>query len=206
MKAHRVTGFCFWAVFLLFAAAAAFSGHACPVEDPLLTQWNEFSKKPESKRLMAWLRLQAQSRLTGKRCDERLDVSPPAYFGTLGVFITLQKKNRVRGCFGSFSHSSTDIEMLLRDYLTGALTRDLRHDPLDIAEFADTDIILTVTSAPCAVEDPGSVDLRRCGIVIVCGGEHAVFVPAEIRSLSSIEKITAGKTCQISAFNAVTIR
>ncbi len=205
MKAAR-TGGLVMALFFFFAAGGDVSGGASPAEDPLLAEWNEFSKQPECKALMAWLRRQALSRLTGARCDDRLTVSTPDYFGKLGMFITLQKKKKVRGCYGSFSHGIDTIEPLLRDYLAGALTRDLRHEPLDIAEFPDTDIILTVTSAPFAIDDPGSVDLRRYGIVVACGDDHAVFVPAEIRSLSSLEKITAGKSCQVSSFAAVTIR
>jgi AMMECR1 domain-containing protein len=194
------------AALIALAAVMAFTGQSFTTEEPLLSQWNEFSKKPESKRLVQWMRRQAQSRLVGTRCEERLMVKAPAFFGKLGIFITLQKKKKVRGCFGSFSHGTADIELLLKDYLTGALTRDPRHAPLDISEFADTEIIITVTSAPFAIDDPRSVDLRHCGIVLACGGEDAVFVPAEIRSHSYIDRIITGKTCQFSAFDAVTIR
>jgi AMMECR1 domain-containing protein len=194
------------AALIALAAVTAFNSQSYPADDPLLSKWSEFSKKPESKILMQWLRRQAQSRLIGTQCEGRLEVKAPDFFGKLGVFITLQKKKKVRGCFGSFSHGTADIELLLRDYLTGALTRDPRHDPLDIFEFTDTEIIMTVTSAPFAIDDPGSVDLRHCGIVLACSGEDEVFVPAEIRSLSYFEKIIRGKTCQYSAFEAVTIR
>jgi AMMECR1 domain-containing protein len=198
----RYTG----AALIALAAVMPFTSQSYPVDDPLLSQWSEFSKKPESKKLIRWLRRQAQSRLIGTRCEERLEIKAPAFFGRLGIFITLQKNKKVRGCFGSFSHSTADIEILLRDYLIGALTRDPRHDPLDISEFDDTEIIMTVTSAPFVIDDPGSIDLRRCGIVLACGADDAIFVPAEIRSLSYFEKITTGKTCQFSAFDAVTIR
>lgn len=176
------------------------------VEDPMLEQWAEFSKKPECGTLVSWLRCQARSRLAGVPCREILGVATPPFFGRLGIFITLKKGTRVRGCYGAFYHGTADIETLLPDYITGALTRDPRYEPLDISEIEDTDIIMTITTPPFPVDDYTSIDTRRYGIVLMCGEHTAVFVPAEIRSASYIEKAMAGKACQVSAFKGVTIR
>jgi AMMECR1 domain-containing protein len=176
------------------------------IEDPMLEQWTEFSKKPDCSKLVSWLRCQARSRLTGMPCKKMLSVTTPPFFGRLGIFITLKKGSKVRGCYGAFSHVSADIETLLSDYIIGALTRDPRYTPLDISEFDDTDIIMTITTAPSPVDDYTSVDTHRYGIVLVCGENSSIFVPAEIRSASYIKKAIAGKTCQVSAFKAVTIR
>jgi AMMECR1 domain-containing protein len=156
---------------------------------------------------MKWLRQQAGERLTGSTPGTSPKIETPPFFGNLGIFITLKKGKKIRGCYGAFYHSYTDIGGLLADYLAGALTRDHRYPPLDIAELPDTEIILTVTSMPLPVSDLGTVDLHRYGILMVCDGdETAVFVPAEIRTVSFIERFSRGKTCQISAFRAVTIR
>jgi Uncharacterized conserved protein len=183
-----------------------FSRGSLAMEDPMLEQWSDFSRKPECIKLVEWLRCQARSRLTGILCENTLNVKTPPFFGRLGIFITLKKGKIVRGCYGAFSHGSADIETLLSDYIAGALTRDPRYKPLDVSELADTDIIMTITTPPSSVHDYKSIDTHRYGIVLICGGDTSIFVPAEIRNASYIEKITAGKSCQVSAFKAVTIR
>jgi len=139
-------------------------------------------------------------------CHEVLAVSTPPFFGKLGIFITLKKGTKVRGCYGAFFHGSADIEALLSDYIAGALTRDPRYKSLDVSEIEDTDIIMTITTAPSPVDDYRLIDTSRFGIVLVCGEQTTIFVPAEIRSAAYIEKAIAGKTCQVSAFKGVTIR
>ncbi len=190
----------------MLLAFMAFPLESQSVEDPLLSEWNDFSGKPESKKLLKWLRCQAGARLTGTQCSTRFDAAMPGYFGRLGIFVTLKKGNRVRGCYGAFSHSIADAGSLLADYLTGALTRDPRYDPLDVSELADTRIIITITSQPFAVNDLASIDVRSFGIMLLCENETTVFVPAEIKNMSYIEKKLKGSSCQISTFKAVTLQ
>jgi AMMECR1 domain-containing protein len=183
------------------------TGISSSVQDQMLEQWEEFSQKPESKQLIQWLRCQARAKLTGTVCGEQLKATLPSYFGRLGIFITLTKGKKVRGCYGAFSHTCTDIKELLLDYLSGALTRDARYEPLDTGELETTSIILSITSPPQAVTDLDSVDVHRYGISVNCGeGIVSVYVPAEIRSTEFLQKRVMGKECQISAFRAVTIR
>ncbi len=187
-------------------AAMAFPQEFQPGDDPLLSEWRDFSGRPECKKLLQWLRCQARARLTGTRCGERFVAATPDYFGRLGMFVTLKKGSRVRGCFGAFSHGITDAGSLLNDYLVGALTRDPRYNPLDVAELADTRIIITVTSQPLTVNDIDSIDVRNFGITLMCGNETTVYVPAEIKSTSYIKKRIRGSACQTSMFRAVTLQ
>jgi len=177
------------------------------LEEQPFDAWSEFSTKKECKQLMGWLRQQAGERLTGATLSTYPEIQTPPFFGSLGIFITLKKGKKVRGCYGAFSHSSVKICELLSDYLAGALARDPRYPPLDVAELPDTDIILTLASMPSPVSDLCAVDLHQSGILMLCDGdENAVFVPAEIRTVSYIERFMKGRTCQISAFRTITIR
>jgi AMMECR1 domain-containing protein len=188
-------------------AALCIVGAALPAEDPDLAGWREFSRKPESRSLVRWLKCKAESRLTGSPCREKLARSVPPYFGKLGIFITLAKGKKVRGCFGAFDHKAPDLEALLYDYLDGALSRDPRHPPLDVSELPVTNFIITVTAPPSQAADVSSIDFTRYGVSFACdNGETGVFVPAEIKSAAYIERLVAGKICQISVFEAVTIR
>ena len=176
-------------------------------DDPMLARWSDFARGRESGEMLRWLRTRARAHLTGEGEREALRITPPLFFGRLGVFVTLKNKHGVRGCYGAFSHRTDDIAVLLADYLAGALTRDPRYDPLDISELANTDIILTVTSPPFAVSDVHGLNVKEYGFMLQCGnGETHIFVPAEIRQIAYIERIAARASCQVSAFRAVTIR
>ncbi|TFH43708.1 MAG: AMMECR1 domain-containing protein [Chrysiogenales bacterium] len=177
------------------------------MDDPMLVEWSDFTTRPESRELVRWLRSRALDRLTGCGREEKLTITPPRYFGRLGIFVTLKRGTMIRGCYGAFSHGTSDIASLLSDYLTGAMTRDPRYKPLDISELAETDIIMTVTSPPFAVNSLYDLDAGYYGFLLQCpNGEISIYVPAEIRQISYIERKARDGSCQISAFKAVTIR
>ncbi len=194
------------ALCIILVAFVAYQVKSGPSEDPLLSEWRDFSGSPECLKLLDWLRCRARAQLTGTACNDRYYGSLPRYFGQLGMFVTLTKGKKVRGCYGAFSHSITDGESLLSDYLTGALTRDPRYQPLDISELRETRIIITITSQPFPVDDPGSIDLRHYGVMLQCGNRATIFVPAELKSIHCVEKIMRDHSCQVSGFKAVTLQ
>lgn len=190
---------------LLMLLVASYQSYS--FEDPLLDEWRAFSRGLDSKTLISWLRCKARSMIEGTVCTEQGISEIPGYYGRLGIFVTLKKGKAVRGCYGAFYHSSTDIHALLSDYLAGAMTRDPRYKPLERSELDSIEIIITITTAPYAVPDIESVDLYRQGIVATCdSGESIVFVPAELRDHSHLRNAMKGKSCQAAAFNAVTLR
>ncbi len=194
------------ALCIILVAFVAYPGKSGSAEDPLLSEWRDFSGRPECLKLLDWLRCRARAQLTGTACNDRYKGSLPRYFGQLGMFVTLTKGKKVRGCYGAFSHSIIDGESLLSDYLTGALTRDPRYKPLDISELGEASIIITITSQPFPVDDPASLDLRHYGVILQCGNSATIYVPAEIKSIYCLEKIMRGNSCQVSGFNAVTLQ
>ncbi len=176
-------------------------------DDPL-REWAAFAGSPESRELAAWMRCVAGGRLRARECTRRLPVAVPAYFGRMGLFITLVRKAKVRGCFGAFHHKSDDAELTLREYITGALFSDPRHPPLDESELPDTAIILTIAGELVPVDDINRVDFSRYGLMISLDtGERIVLVPSEIRSRDRLDRIIGtGTVVQCAAFRAVTIR
>lgn len=156
---------------------------------------------------MKWLRENAVSIQKKEKNYEPLPVQLPAVYGRSGLFITLMKKGKVRGCFGAFDHSETDFEVMLRDYLKGALSYDPRYKPLEKHDLEETEIIVTVASFPEHVESLNKVDISRSGVLIECDDSAAtVIVPAEFRTSSRLNWNNRYTNCRISSFRAVTIR
>ncbi len=182
-----------------------FASYSLP--DPALEEWRDFSHTAESGRLVEWLRCRARAMLAGNNCTGRLKAGTPQFYGKLGIFVTLKKGKTVRGCYGAFFHSAPGITDILADYLSGALTRDPRYKPLGLSELEHTEIIITIASQPHAVYDPDSIDTLRYGIALTCGdGAVTVYVPSELRGVQDLRKYYREKECQVSVFEAVTIR
>lgn len=171
-------------------------------------EWGRFSNSGDAKKLLSWVRCRMDEILGGSQCLTKLDITVPPYYGQYGLFVTLMKNNKVRGCFGAFSHRSHDFEATLRDYLTGALKRDARYCPIERSEAADTRIIITVAGEQYSVDDIYAIDTSMYGVVITTeNSERIIFVPSEIRSIDFLKRRFSGQEIQqIAVFRAITIR
>jgi AMMECR1 domain-containing protein len=174
-----------------------------------LSDWKKFSGTKNSIKLINYLRNNAFNYLnkTATAKNSLSDITSPPFYGKLGLFITIIKGEKVRGCYGSFSHRSDSIENVLNEYLLGALKSDPRYKPIEPDDLDSAEIILTVTDQPVPVYDLDSTDLKKMGVVIsLDSGEKSVFVPAEIKTSSYIKKEFRGREYQAEVFNSVTIR
>lgn len=195
--------------FLTLGAAAILLGTPgpSPAGDEHLDAWSRFARSREAGMLILWMRETMYAVVTGEGRREPLRINAPSFYGRLGLFVTLVNKNKVRGCFGAFDHRAEDLELVLSEYLRGALRCDPRYAPLDVSELEDSGIILTVAGPPYPVGDLADIDLARCGVVISFeGGDRMVFVPREVRSSDHLKKRIQGRDVdQISAFRTVVI-
>ncbi len=178
-------------------------------QNDILNDWKKFSKTKDSANLIILLKKQANNYLYRMPAikNKFSDITTPPFYGRLGLFITIIKNGKVRGCYGSFSHRSDSIENVLNEYLLAALKSDPRHKPLEPDELDSAEIILTIADQPVSVNDIESADLKRMGVVISLeNGDKFVYVPAEIKTSSYIKKEFRGREFQVEIFNSVTIR
>jgi len=175
--------------------------------DSCLDRWIEFSHSKEKVILTGWMRSAARDILYRNKTLTDLNIELPAQPECTGLFITLLRKGKVRGCFGAFNHSSSSPEEILKEYLKGALFLDPRHNPLERHELDETEIVLTVASNPEHVDDINNVDISNFGLFIECDDStKTVIVPAEYRTISRVLKLTGNGRCRYSRFQAVTIK
>lgn len=185
-----------------------------------LNAWQSFAKNETGgKELLVWLRYKAESILSerqpsyneaneaeGIKLRQSCPATPP-YYGSLGLFITLMENGKNRGCYGSFYHSSDDIEEVLTVYLTGALRNDPRSEPLFADELEKIQIVLTVAGHPFPVPSLESVDISSYGIMVYTADSGLVFVPAEIKTHARLKVLCGNRPLEtLYAFNTVTIK
>lgn len=191
------------ALILVLISAATFSSGA---DSSSLAGWIKLSHSPAGRELLVWLKQSAGCIMNGVGAGPALQADLPELSGRAGMFITLVRKGKVRGCYGSFHHEPASTREIFLRYLKGALFMDPRYRPIEPAELDDTEIIVTVTSYPEPVDDPDNIDITGYGVFIECEGlSGTVIVPAEFRTVSGITARAGGTDCRYSEFRAVTI-
>ena len=175
--------------------------------DSCIDRWDEFTHSAEKHQLTRWMRDTSRSMLNKEKIPPDLDIVLPAEPECTGLFITLIKQGKVRGCFGAFSHNKSSFCAILRDYIKGALSYDPRYNPIEKHEFNDTEIILTIASNIEPINDINSVDISNFGLYIECDdSSKLVIVPAEYRTVSRVMKLTGNTQCRFYRFRGVTVR
>ena len=120
-----------------------------------------------------------QSYLSGKDLPAEVQLNPNGNAGLrkpMGVFITLKKKGKLRGCVGHI-HPLGPIWKELRDVGILAATKDTRFKPLTLDELPAIQISITLLSPPEYVEGPYQFEVGVHGIIFELGRHRAVFLP-----------------------------
>ncbi len=191
----------------LLLLALALPSRAGEDSEPF-ARWGLFAREQGAENMIAWMRCSLGAILAGTRCTRPPGFAAPPFYGQFGIFVTVMKNGRVRGCYGAFDHRTDRIEELLRDYLRGALKRDRRYRPLEAFEAADAGIVVTVAGRQVPVDDIDRIDPANDGVAVTFeSGEKWVFVPAEIGSVEHLKRRLSGREIlQLNVFKAVTIK
>ena len=99
-----------------------------------------------------------------------------------GVFVTLQKKGRLKGCIGNIEPEKTVLEGVQENALHAAFD-DSRFAPLTPEEFKEIDIEVSLLSRPEKIRysDPRDLLARitpfQDGVIVEKGVHRATFLP-----------------------------
>lgn len=101
-----------------------------------------------------------------------------------GLFVTLVKNRKVRGCYGSLTADGRNLLEQVREYTIAAATRDFRNAPVRKAELKDIVIILSFIGPLEPVSQIQQVDPKTEGLLVRSGNHTAVLLPGEARTAS----------------------
>lgn len=93
-----------------------------------------------------------------------------------GVFVTLRKRGRLRGCIGRMQASTPTPQLVQRMALASAF-QDPRFDKVKAAEVKDLEIEISLLTPLARVKGPAAVTPGRDGVVLEKDGRSAVFLP-----------------------------
>jgi AmmeMemoRadiSam system protein A len=127
---------------------------------------------------------------TGKALKIKLDAYPPEFSEPRASFVTLERRQELRGCIGMLEAVRPLAEDVAENAFSAAF-RDRRFPPLAADELSDLELHISILSAPTAIACNSEPDLLSQlrpaidGLILAEGGHRATFLPAVWESLPS---------------------
>jgi AMMECR1 domain-containing protein len=103
----------------------------------------------------------------------------PQYNKPSGVFVTLSKDGKSRGCWGSVFPEQSNIVKSTVYAALGALTRDYRYKKISSSEYLNLKPQITVIKVVEPIRNISGINPFRDGLMVRSGGKSGVLLPRE---------------------------
>ncbi len=110
-----------------------------------------------------------------------------------GVFVTLKKLGRLRGCMGTLDPSQPLAEAVRHAARTAALG-DPRFPPVALTELPDVSVEVSILSHPWPMQSIDDLQIGTHGIIVRKGLQHGLFLP-QVASEHHLDKHTFLSRC-----------
>ena len=94
-----------------------------------------------------------------------------------GVFVSLHKEGRLRGCIGTIGPVRGNIAEEIRENAVSAATRDPRFSPVRQEELAALEISVDVLGEPEKIASRDQLDVKRYGVIVSKGLRRGLLLP-----------------------------
>jgi len=95
-----------------------------------------------------------------------------------GVFVTLRRQARLRGCIGRIEAQTVPLNQAIAAVALDAALRDPRFPPLTAEELDDVTVDVSVLTVPRRIAHPREIVAGRDGVVLRLGPAGGVFLPS----------------------------
>jgi AmmeMemoRadiSam system protein A len=104
-----------------------------------------------------------------------------------GVFVSLKKHGRLRGCIGTYMPSCESIEIEVVINAIAAATKDPRFPPVEENELNDLTYSVDVLSPPWKVKNVSELDPKKYGVIVVSGHRKGLLLP-DLEGVDTVEE------------------
>ncbi len=94
-----------------------------------------------------------------------------------GVFVSIHKDGKLRGCIGTFLPTRENIAREIISNAVSASTRDPRFDPVRPDELKWLEINVDVLSAPERIDSKADLDVKKYGVIVSSGSRRGLLLP-----------------------------
>ena len=126
--------------------------------------------------LLRIARASVEAAAEGRPTPEAPPENVPELEQSLGAFVTLHERGRLRGCIGAFV-ADGPVWQVVAEMARSAALNDPRFRPLTAEELPDIDIEISVLSPLERTDDPLSLELGVHGIYVKRGFQSGTYLP-----------------------------
>ena len=94
-----------------------------------------------------------------------------------GVFVSIHKDGKLRGCIGTFLPTRESIAREIISNAVSAAVRDPRFDPIRPEELKWLEINVDVLSAPEEISGKDELDVKKYGVIVSSGSRRGLLLP-----------------------------
>lgn len=114
---------------------------------------------------------------TGSRIEIPEGLPGEMYSGAAGVFVSVKKEGRLRGCIGTIQAVQGCIAEEIVENAISAASKDPRFSPIEPEELDKLSISVDVLGDTEAVDSPKELDVKRYGVVVTKGYRRGLLLP-----------------------------
>ncbi len=124
---------------------------------------------------------------TGKKIRIPEGISGEMVERRAGVFISIKKEGRLRGCIGTIQAVYPSIAQEIIENGVSAATRDPRFSPIEPEELDKLTISVDVLGDTEKIDSPDKLDVRRYGVVVTKGFKRGLLLP-NLEGVDTVEE------------------
>lgn len=104
-----------------------------------------------------------------------------------GVFVSLKKHGRLRGCIGTFLPTTENVATEVIKNAIAAATQDPRFESVTEDELEEITYSVDVLSSPEKVTDISMLDQKKYGVIVSCGARKGLLLP-DLEGVNTVEE------------------
>ena len=104
-----------------------------------------------------------------------------------GVFVSIHKDGKLRGCIGTFLPTRDSIAQEIISNAISASTRDPRFDPIRPEELKWLEINVDVLSTPERISSTDELDVKKYGVIVSSGSRRGLLLP-DLDGVDTVEE------------------
>ncbi len=114
---------------------------------------------------------------SGVKIDVPGDLSPEFYSQRNGVFVSIKKEGRLRGCIGTIAPVRENIAQEIIENAVSAATRDPRFSPIEPHELSSLSISVDILFPPEDIKSRDELDVKEYGVIVSRGFRKGLLLP-----------------------------
>jgi len=112
---------------------------------------------------------------------------PKRFIGKAGVFVSLHKKGKLRGCIGTYLPTQPSVASEIIKNAISAAVQDPRFPPVRLKELADIKISVDILSPLEVVHSKEELDPRKYGVIVSRDYQRGLLLP-DLKGVDTVKE------------------